>query len=167
MTGSSNKTIAKNTIMLYLRMMVNMAISLYTSRVVLQTLGIVDFGVYGVVGGVVSMFMFFNNSMAGATSRFLTYELGYGDLNKLKDFFAERNNRCMVSGKQISHSSWEFRCCQMGITVLHTSYDDKCNAGAVQRIYHISRAYGLFCLCGNTQLCTSPAYSLFIGDRRF
>ena len=51
MTGSSNKTIAKNTIMLYLRMMVNMAISLYTSRVVLQTLGIVDFGVYGVVGG--------------------------------------------------------------------------------------------------------------------
>lgn len=169
--------------MLYLRMMVNMAISLYTSRVVLQTLGIVDFGVYGVVGGVVSMFMFFNNSMAGATSRFLTYELGYGDLNKLKEtfssalilhigialliFFAERNNRCMVSGKQISHSSWEFRCCQMGITVLHTSYDDKCNAGAVQRIYHISRAYGLFCLCGNTQLCTSPAYSLFIGDRRF
>ena len=72
MTGSSNKTIAKNTIMLYLRMMVNMAISLYTSRVVLQTLGIVDFGVYGVVGGVVSMLMFFNNSMAGATSRFLT-----------------------------------------------------------------------------------------------
>ena len=72
MTGSSNKTIAKNTIMLYLRMMVNMAISLYTSRVVLQTLGIVDFGVYGVVGGVVSMFMFFNNSMAGATYRFLT-----------------------------------------------------------------------------------------------
>ena len=88
MTGSSNKTIAKNTIMLYLRMMVNMAISLYTSRVVLQTLGIVDFGVYGVVGGVVSMFMFFNNSMAGATSRFLTYELGRGDLNKLKETFS-------------------------------------------------------------------------------
>ena len=88
MTGSSNKTIAKNTIMLYLRMMVNMAISLYTSRVVLQTLGIVDFGVYGVVGGVVSMFMFFNNSLAGATSRFLTYELGYGDLNKLKETFS-------------------------------------------------------------------------------
>ena len=60
MTGSSNKTIAKNTIMLYLRMMVNMAISLYTSRVVLQTLGIVDFGVYGVVGGVVSMLKIFN-----------------------------------------------------------------------------------------------------------
>ena len=88
MTGSSNKTIAKNTIMLYLRMMVNMTISLYTSRVVLQTLGVVDFGIYGVVGGVVSMFMFFNNSMAGATSRFLTYELGCGDLNKLKEIFS-------------------------------------------------------------------------------
>ena len=74
--------------MLYLRMMVGMAISLYTSRVVLQTLGVVDFGVYSVVGGVVSMFMFFNNSMAGATSRFLTYELGRGDLNKLKETFS-------------------------------------------------------------------------------
>ena len=56
-----------------------MIVSLYTSRVVLQTLGVVDYGVYGVVGGVVAMFGFLNASMAGATSRFLTYELGKGD----------------------------------------------------------------------------------------
>lgn len=89
MNGASNKTIiVKNTIMLYLRMIVNMIISLYTARVVLQTLGVVDYGIYGVIGGVLSMFSFFNSSMSGATSRFLTFELGRGNQEKLKNTFS-------------------------------------------------------------------------------
>lgn len=61
--------------MLYIRMLLSMVVSLYTSRVVLNTLGVEDYGIYGVVGGVVSMFSFLNASMSGATSRFLTYEM--------------------------------------------------------------------------------------------
>lgn len=85
---SNNKRIVKNTIMLYIRMIVNMIISLFTARVVLQTLGVVDYGIYGVIGGVLGMFSFFNSSMSGATSRFLTYELGKGDTDKLKRTFS-------------------------------------------------------------------------------
>lgn len=62
--------------MLYVRMSLSIVVSLYTSRVVLQTLGVDDFGIYGVVGGVVGMFSFLNSAMSGATSRFLTFEMG-------------------------------------------------------------------------------------------
>ena len=85
---SNDKRIAKNTLMLYIRMLLSMVVSLYTSRVVLNTLGVEDYGIYGVVGGVVSMFSFLNASMSGATSRFLTYEMGKGDFQKLKDTFS-------------------------------------------------------------------------------
>ena len=85
---NEHKTIAKNTIMLYVRMILNMAISLYTSRVVLRTLGVEDFGIYGVVCGVLAMFSFFNASMSGATSRFLTYELGRNNQKKLAETFS-------------------------------------------------------------------------------
>ena len=80
---ANNKRIAKNTLMLYVRMIINMAVSLYTSRVVLEVLGVEDFGVYNVVGGVVGMLGFLNATMSGATSRFLTYELGKGDKERL------------------------------------------------------------------------------------
>ncbi len=80
---TNNKRIAKNTLMLYVRMIINMAVSLYTSRVVLEVLGVEDFGVYNVVGGVVGMLGFLNATMGGATSRFLTYELSKGDKERL------------------------------------------------------------------------------------
>lgn len=80
---TSNKRIAKNTLMLYVRMLFSMAVSFYTSRVVLQTLGVSDYGVYSVVGGVVGMLGFLNATMSGATSRFLTYELGRGNKERL------------------------------------------------------------------------------------
>lgn len=68
--SETNKRIAKNTAMLYVRMAFSMIVSLYTSRVVLSTLGIEDFGIYGVVGGIVTLFDFLNASMSGCTSRF-------------------------------------------------------------------------------------------------
>lgn len=81
---SNNKRIAKNTLMLYFRMLLTMIVGLYTSRVVLNTLGVVDYGVYGVVGGVVGMLGFLNASRSGATSRFLTFELGLNHADRLK-----------------------------------------------------------------------------------
>lgn len=85
---ADNKRIAKNTIALYFRMLFTMAVSLYTSRVILNTLGVVDYGIYNVVGGIVSMFTFINGAMVTSTQRYLTYELGRGDMQKLREVFS-------------------------------------------------------------------------------
>lgn len=85
---SNNKRIAKNTLLLYGRMLFTMAISLYTSRVVLKALGVEDFGIYNVVGGVVAMFSTLTASLSAAISRFITFELGKGDFDKLKKIFS-------------------------------------------------------------------------------
>ena len=69
-------------------MLLSMVVSLYTSRVVLDVLGVEDYGLYGLVGGVVAMFSFLNSTMAGATSRFLTFEMGRGDQDRLKATFS-------------------------------------------------------------------------------
>lgn len=84
---SDNKLIAKNTLMLYFRMILIMGVTLYTSRVVLGVLGVEDFGIYNIVGGVVAMFGFLNGSLTIATQRFLTFELGKGDIDQLKRVF--------------------------------------------------------------------------------
>ena len=84
----NNKRIAKNTLVLYVRMLLLMGVSLYTSRVTLATLGVTDYGVYNVVGGIVSMFGFLNGCMAGATQRFMTFALGAGDMPRLKKVFS-------------------------------------------------------------------------------
>lgn len=84
---SDNKRIAKNTIVLYLRMIITMVVTLYTSRVVLQQLGVDDYGIFQTVGGVIVMFSFVSNALSSASSRFLTFELGTGDFEKLKRTF--------------------------------------------------------------------------------
>lgn len=87
-TQANNRRIARNTLMLYLRMLLIVAVGIYTSRVVLNTLGVEDYGIYNVVGGVVAMMGFLNASLAGATSRFITFELGRGDRQRLADTFS-------------------------------------------------------------------------------
>lgn len=84
---SNNKRIAKNTMMLYMRMLLTMVVSLYTSRVVLEVLGVSDFGIYNVVGGVVAMFGFINGSLAITTQRFISFELGKQNIEQLKMVF--------------------------------------------------------------------------------
>lgn len=86
--ASNSKTIAKNTVFLYIRMLVTMIISLYTSRVVLQMLGVDDYGIYQAVGGIVGFLSFLNSALSGGTSRFLTYELGAGNFDRLKNTFS-------------------------------------------------------------------------------
>ena len=86
-TSDNNKRIAKNTVMLYIRMFFTMAVSLFTSRVILQTLGVTDYGINNVVGGVVAMFSFLNGAMASATQRYLNVDIATGNEAHLKVSF--------------------------------------------------------------------------------
>lgn len=87
-TIENNKRIAKNTLLLYIRMLLTLCVSLYTSRIVLSALGVEDYGIYNVVGGVVSMFSIVSGSLSTSISRFITFELGTGNLEKLKKIFS-------------------------------------------------------------------------------
>lgn len=85
---SSNRRIAKNTIFLYLRMLITMGVTLYTSRIILQVLGIEDFGIYNIIGGIVVLLSIVSNSMTSATQRFITFELGKGNSQRVSDTFS-------------------------------------------------------------------------------
>ena len=87
-SSQNNKRIAKNTLLLYFRMFFMMAIGLYTSRVILDKLGEVDFGIYNVVGGFVTMFTIISGAMTTATQRFLSYEIGKGKDGNVKSIFS-------------------------------------------------------------------------------
>lgn len=86
-TSKSNKRIAKNTLLLYVRMLFLMIISLYTSRVILNTLGVEDYGINNVVSGFIGMLGFLSGSLGAASSRFITYDLGIGDMVTMKRTF--------------------------------------------------------------------------------
>jgi O-antigen/teichoic acid export membrane protein len=88
MSSENNKRIAKNTLMLYFRMILIMGVNLYTSRIILNVLGVTDFGIYNVVGGIVTMFAFLNGAMSAATQRFLSVEVGRNDDLQLKKVFS-------------------------------------------------------------------------------
>ncbi len=84
---NNNQRIAKNTILLYIRMLVIMLVSLYTSRIVLNVLGVVDYGIYNVVGGIVGMFTFVNGALSNSTQRYITFAIGRGDIERLSVVF--------------------------------------------------------------------------------
>ena len=92
LTESNNKRIAKNTIILYFRMIITMTVSLYTSRIVLKALGVEDYGIYNVVGGVISMFSILSGSLSAAISRFLTFEIGKRNFERVKIIFSTSIN---------------------------------------------------------------------------
>lgn len=86
--SENTKRIAKNTLMLYGRMLIGMLVSLYTSRVVLQALGVENYGIYNVVGGFVGMFSLISGALSHSAGRFLTFELGRGNKDNLKRYFS-------------------------------------------------------------------------------
>lgn len=86
--NSSNKRIAKNTLLLYLRMFYSLLISLFTARVILQALGFTDYGLYNVVGSVTTIFVFLRSAMGNATNRYIAFGVGKGDLEELKKTFS-------------------------------------------------------------------------------
>ena len=87
MDNKKHSRIVKNSLFLYFRMILTLAVTLYTSRVVLNVLGVEDFGIYNVVGGVVTMMAFLSGARSSATQRFLSFELGKGDRNQLANVF--------------------------------------------------------------------------------
>lgn len=129
----NSKRIAKNTLLLYIRLIFTMAVGLFTSRVILATLGVEDYGVYNVVAGFVMMFSFFTNSLGAAISRFLTYELGKGESSKLQRIFSTSvnvqlllsvaililaeaigvwfvNNKLNIPADRLYAANWTFQC---------------------------------------------------------
>lgn len=86
--SANNKRIAKNTLLLYFRMLFLMTVNLYTSRVILNALGVEDFGIYNVVGGVVTMFSVMSGALSTSISRFITYELGKNNESELNKIFS-------------------------------------------------------------------------------
>lgn len=95
---SNNKRIAKNTMLLYFRMLLMMVINLYTSRVILKALGVEDYGIYNVVGGMVTMFSIFSASLSSAISRFITFNIGNGNHEKLNSVFSTSINIQLIIG---------------------------------------------------------------------
>ena len=91
-TQANNRRIARNTIALYIRMFCSMVISLFTSRIILDSLGVSNYGIYNVVGGFVAMFSIMSGALTNSISRFLTFELGKGDTERLKRVFSTSLN---------------------------------------------------------------------------
>ncbi len=88
MTSVNSKRIAKNTLLLYIRMAIAMLVSLYTSRVILEALGFSDFGIYDVVGGIVAVFSVINSALASSTARYISIELGKENSNRVNVVFS-------------------------------------------------------------------------------
>ena len=84
---ANNRRIAKNTVLLYIRTIFVLVIYIYTSRIILEVLGVDDYGIYNAVGGLVAMFSLFSGSLSNSISRFITFELGHGDQQRLTDIF--------------------------------------------------------------------------------
>lgn len=90
--SANNKRIAKNTLLLYGRQLFVMVVTLYVSRVVLSSLGVEDYGIYNVIGGLITMFIMVSGSLSSAISRFITFELGKNDLKKMNTVFSTSIN---------------------------------------------------------------------------
>ena len=140
--ASSNKTIAKNTVFLYFRMMVTMVITLYTSRVVLKILGVDDYGIYQAVGGIVGFLSFINNALSTGSSRFITFGLGEGDNDKLKRIFSTTLTAHIALAVIIVILAETF-----GLWFLHNKLviaDDRMDAA--EFVYHLSILTAFFSL---------------------
>lgn len=159
-TAENNKRIAKNTLLLYLRLLFIMVVSLYTSRVVLNTLGVEDFGIYNVVGGVVAMLAFFNSSMTTSTQRFLNYEMGKHNENSLQDVFINSinahyliglisilvletiglwfiYNKLNIPASQFDAALWVFHCSVLSlfVSIISTPYNAAIIANEKMEVY--------------------------------
>ena len=119
-TVNRGERIARNTLMLYVRMLVLMLVGLYTSRVVLAALGETDYGIYNVIGGVVAMFTIISGALNSSVSRFITFEMGKGESAQLQKVYSTA-----VYRKQDDNRSFEDSCGKMGPSFLGTRICDK------------------------------------------
>ena len=117
----NTKRIAKNTLILYVRTLFTMLVALYTSRVILNTLEVSDFGINNVVGGVVGMFSVISSSLSSSISRFITFELGHGDINKLRRIFSTSVNIqigiSLIPDERMVAANWVFQCALLSFVI--------------------------------------------------
>lgn len=143
--SSDNKRIAKNTMLLYLRMIYGLGISLFTSRVILQALGFTDFGLYNVVGSVTTMFVFLRSAMGNATNRYITVALAKGDMQEQKKIFST----CLIVHSIIALTII-LLCEIVGVWLFSTKMDipaDRMNACIWVLQFSIATcALGVFCV---------------------
>lgn len=176
--SENTKRIAKNTLMLYGRMLFSMVVSLYTSRVVLNALGVEDYGIYNIVGGFVGMFSLISGSLSSSVSRFLTFELGKGDMEKLKRVFSTSliihiglslivlvlaesvgvwfvNHKMVIPADRLYAANWVFQASVAAfcLSLLNTPY----NASIVSH-----ERMGAFAFIGVLDVCLKLAIVLFI-----
>ena len=124
--SQNNKRLAKNTLILYARMLFTVGISFYSTRLILANLGVSDYGVYNVIGGFVSMFYMVTATMTQAVSRFLTFELGRNILHIPKysspscsvSSAVERDHRLMVCQYKAEYRTRPYDCCKLDLSVL-------------------------------------------------
>ncbi len=132
-SAESNQRIVKNTALLYVRMLFTMVVTLFTSRVILNTLGVEDYGINNVVGGIVTMFVAISGSLSSSICRFTTYELGRGNKSRLKNIFSTGiniqlgmslfvmvlaetiggwfvNTQMNISPERMEAANWVFQC---------------------------------------------------------
>ncbi|MGP1595812.1 MAG: MATE family efflux transporter [Prevotella denticola] len=157
---SSNKTIAKNTLLTYTRMLFNLIVSLYTSRVILQVLGVEDLGTYQVVGGIVSIFTFIGGAMAGATSRFLAYEIPFGNIDRLRKTFSASLNVNLISAILFIVVAETFGI-WLVVNVLHIPQDRESAATVVYQLSILSTVLTFLQTPYNATLIAHEKISIF------
>lgn len=148
MSSESTRRIAKNTGFLYVRMLLTMGVAFYTSRVVLNALGVEDYGIYNVVGGVVAMFSFLTGMFTSATQRFLNYEMGLGNRKRLNEILSMSitlntmiavlivlvseivglwfiNHKLVIPVDRLMAAHWvfQFSLLTMAVTIISTPYN--------------------------------------------
>lgn len=152
----NNKRIAKNTLYLYLRMLFVMGISLYTVRAILDILGVVDYGIYNVVGGVVAMFTFMNRTLSTSSQRYFSIELARGDMERLNKWFCLNITSFMMIGLIIA-----FFLETVGLWFLNTQMtipDERMTAANV--VYQLSIISFLF------QIVSVPYLALIVAHEK-
>lgn len=154
--GVNNKRIVKNTLYLYIRMLLVMVVSLFTVRIVLQALGQVDYGLYNVVGGIVVMFSFLSHVLSSASQRFFAFELGRDDIDRLSRIYS-----IILILYGIVIGAIVLLAETVGLWFLHTHMTiPQERMTAVEWVYQFSIA--AFCL----QILTTPHKALIIAKER-
>lgn len=183
----NTKRVAKNTVFLYGRMLFGMLVALYTSRVILKALGVEDFGIFGVVGGLVSMFSLISSALTSSISRFITFELGKNNQSKLKEVFSTSlliqlslsilvlllaetigiwfiNNELIIPHERLYAANWVFQASVLGfiIGLLNTPFNAALVAHERMNIYAY---FGILRIFLNLGIVLFVAYATFEFDR--
>jgi len=158
MENNLDKTgrVAKNTFFLFLRMLLVLGVGLYTSRIVLDILGVEDFGIYNVVGAIVVLFSFLQNALTNATYRFITFDLGTGNIENLRKTFSMALNIHIILAIGLL-----FLCETIGLYILNTNLNI-----AEDRMFAANIAYQFSVLCFCTNIIKTPYNSSIIAHEK-